>query len=537
VYSGDANYITSAATLVQLVVYRFSGFLAPLNSKLAFGLNRTIPIKFQLTDSNGAYVKSLSAVTSLQVLNAQGSNVLANGGGSALRYDPSANQFVANWQIKGLPAGTYTVELVLADGTTHARILQLAASGGGANAQAADGSDVSEGDAGGQLLGGDVELYVDNSNGALTADEMARIQDAITAVDAVTAPYGAAVEVTTDPEQADVTLGMDTASPVGGYADGILGCFDPAADQITLLQGWDWYAGADPTQAGSAQYDFETTVMHELGHALGLGESSDPASAMYGTLAPGTTVRALTTADLHIPYDEAGPDAQYAARFDVGATAGVSVRPADAVPATQPGPAGAGRDAVFTALATGRVPAAGGLAVVALSRSEEPASPLAAVRAEWLPGPVSAGMAEPRRADRLESRSDALPGDNGPGTLDVGPVPDAGPERWDNIRGIDLSGGNLRALRGSGSAGSPLRIGDHVGAPTAWQRLCDTCFIESFVQDNGETGADKLEVIAAAALLGFAFVSQGAERERSFEPGTAAWRAARRRATGDQAGA
>ena len=59
----------------------------------------------------------------------------------------------------------------------------------------------------------------------------------------------------------------------------ILGCFDPAANQITLLQGWDWYAGADPTRIGSAQYDFETTVTHELGHALGLGEAGDPTSA------------------------------------------------------------------------------------------------------------------------------------------------------------------------------------------------------------------------------------------------------------------
>ena len=51
----------SAAALVQQVQYRFGGFLAPLNSNLAFGLNRTIPVKFQLSDANSRPVSSLSA--------------------------------------------------------------------------------------------------------------------------------------------------------------------------------------------------------------------------------------------------------------------------------------------------------------------------------------------------------------------------------------------------------------------------------------------------------------------------------------------
>src|SRR5262249_25038088 len=52
---------------------------------------------------------------------------------------------------------------------------------------------------------------------------------------------------------------------------------------------------------------------HELGHALGLGESTGPTSAMYGTLAPGSVIRLLTTADLNVAADEAGADAQRAA--------------------------------------------------------------------------------------------------------------------------------------------------------------------------------------------------------------------------------
>jgi hypothetical protein len=298
VYSGDKNYVTDSAILVQQVHYAFSGFLAPLNNSMALALNRTVPIKFQLTDYTGKYITSLSAVTSLQVLNSQGQNVLTNAGSTALRYDSTANQFIANWSTKGLPAGTYSVTLALNDGTIYKKSFVLSANGSSA-ALLVDGAGTAT-TAVGALLGGDVELYVDNSNGNLTADELARVQDAVTAVDAVTAPYGVTVEEVTDPTQADVTLNMTTTSAVGGYADGVLGCTTDAG-QITIISGWSFYAGSDATQIGSGQYDFETVVTHELGHALGLGHSTDSSSVMYATLNTGAVNRSLKTADLNVP--------------------------------------------------------------------------------------------------------------------------------------------------------------------------------------------------------------------------------------------
>jgi hypothetical protein len=296
------------------VEYAFSGFLPPLSNGMAFAVNRTIPIKFTLTDTNGNPVTSLSAVTSLQIqaLDANGNpvgspfNPTAAGGTS---LSNSGGQYISNWQTKGLSAGSYQIVLTLADGTMHTKTISLTA--GGSSAGLVTGSSGATSSAG-ALLGGEVDLYVDNSNGDLTNDEVARIQDAVASIDATIAPYGVVINEVSDPTQANETLNMNTTSSLGGAAQGVLGCTTDA-DQVTMIQGWSWYAGSDPTQVGAGQYDFETAVMHELGHVLGLGHSSNSSSVMYATLATGTANRVLTTADLNVPDSDSGPCALHAA--------------------------------------------------------------------------------------------------------------------------------------------------------------------------------------------------------------------------------
>jgi hypothetical protein len=211
--------------------------------------------------------------------------------------------------------------------------------------QLAAGSDGS-GDASGianTLLAGNLSVYINDPSGLFTPDELARIQDAINAWDALLAPYNVTISEVSDPTQADITIDTGSTSACGTAADGVLGCFNAPNAEITMLQGWNWYAGSDPTQIASNQYDFETTVLHELGHALGLGGSTDSSSPMYEVLAAGVADRTPTTQDLNIPDPPDGADPQMAAGFVPGPAATTVSPNAHAVApgsATVSGPAG-----------------------------------------------------------------------------------------------------------------------------------------------------------------------------------------------------
>lgn len=126
--AGNAGY--TAAPQVQQSIsigYATSGFLAPvLNSSAGVNVGRagrTYPLKWQLLDANGNYISALSAVRSVQAESATcGSFVglptsldaATTTGGTSLRYDSTANQYVFNW--KTAAAGCYTVLVTLDSG-------------------------------------------------------------------------------------------------------------------------------------------------------------------------------------------------------------------------------------------------------------------------------------------------------------------------------------------------------------------------------------------------------------------------------------
>jgi WD40 repeat protein len=115
------------------VGYSFSGFLSPLGASVGeFKLGSTVPIKWQLRDADGTYISRFNSVKSLQVAydgscSADDGNALDLGssGTTGLRYDDSGNQFIFNWQTKGLAAGCYSIFLTLDDTTLHAAMVRL----------------------------------------------------------------------------------------------------------------------------------------------------------------------------------------------------------------------------------------------------------------------------------------------------------------------------------------------------------------------------------------------------------------------------
>jgi hypothetical protein len=170
-------------------------------------------------------------------------------------------------------------------------------------------------------------VYVANPDGMLTADEHARIDDAIATLDQTwTGSAGIDLVEVSDPSQATIIVSNSTTSPAGGLAAGVLGStsltFAPAASGeldegvaylqfsgqaiVNLIEGWNWYAGSDPTQIGAGQYDYQSVVAHELGHSVGLYHNvstygslnNDGHSAMYPVLNPGDIHRQLSPYDI-----------------------------------------------------------------------------------------------------------------------------------------------------------------------------------------------------------------------------------------------
>ena len=100
----------------------------------------------------------------------------------------------------------------------------MSTSGGQSLALVSVGSNAS-GSNGGHLILADLWVYVDNANGLLTPDEMARIDDTVSGLNTLLAPYGVTVtEVdAASSAWANIVLDMADTTDIGGAAEPLRG--------------------------------------------------------------------------------------------------------------------------------------------------------------------------------------------------------------------------------------------------------------------------------------------------------------------------
>jgi len=162
-----------------------------------------------------------------------------------------------------------------------------------------------------------VGVYLDNTNGLISASAHARIEAAMATLNQ--SDTGLQVVEVLTPEQASIILQIEP-SDRGREADDRLGyttfrATAPAGSgpgyerlvgqaTVTLFADKPWYFGADG-HVPADLYDYETVVLHELGHAIGLqgddtiysGLNSDDHSAMAESLVRGVARRELSARD------------------------------------------------------------------------------------------------------------------------------------------------------------------------------------------------------------------------------------------------
>ena len=114
--------------------YNFDGFLSPIrkDGSSIFKLGKTVPIKFQLLDSNGNYVTNAVAILDFsQVTKTVTGKHLApytSGDitiGNVFIYDSKGHMYMYNLATKGLSAGTWRIRIEIDDGSSYAVNISL----------------------------------------------------------------------------------------------------------------------------------------------------------------------------------------------------------------------------------------------------------------------------------------------------------------------------------------------------------------------------------------------------------------------------
>ncbi|QNN53140.1 PxKF domain-containing protein [Nocardioides mesophilus] len=129
--AGNTTTITGSYT----VIYRFDGFLQPINdtahqvgtSTSVFKAGSTVPAKFQLKRADGSVVQATVAPVWLTPLKGSAMSVpvdetvytVSVDSGSSYRYDATAQQYIYNWKTPSTGGNYYRIGVRFDDGQTY----------------------------------------------------------------------------------------------------------------------------------------------------------------------------------------------------------------------------------------------------------------------------------------------------------------------------------------------------------------------------------------------------------------------------------
>jgi hypothetical protein len=125
----------NAAVEVAPSVYQFLGFLPPIKSEDQnnFKMGRTVPVKFQLKDTNGNF--AYNGIARLKLQKYDGENpvgqllsAVSSGGennGNEFRFDTQENQYIYNLSTGGLTAGRWNLIVSMENGDTYEVFIRL----------------------------------------------------------------------------------------------------------------------------------------------------------------------------------------------------------------------------------------------------------------------------------------------------------------------------------------------------------------------------------------------------------------------------
>ena len=126
--------VTSAATTVEVPVYDFSGFFAPVDNEPTMNTTKAgsaVPVKFSLGGDFGLGILAAGSPSSVEVTCDSGADVdeieaTLTAGGSGLRYDAVSGTYAYVWKTKDTWAGTCRrFTLTLGDGTTRTAVFRF----------------------------------------------------------------------------------------------------------------------------------------------------------------------------------------------------------------------------------------------------------------------------------------------------------------------------------------------------------------------------------------------------------------------------